>query len=84
MGMYDSVMVKCFNCGKNVEFQSKAGKCRLDKFLVRKVPTEIAIDLHGTIEVCKKCGTKIQLSIPEGMLFTKMFVDDPEEDAEEN
>lgn len=57
MGMYDSVYVEC-KCGKQVEFQSKAGDCTLASYQVDDCPLAIAGDLIGQSKLCE-CGAKI-------------------------
>lgn len=61
MGMYDSVVVNCPDCGKIVEFQSKAGKCEMETYSISSVPTEIALDLDMKKETCSSCGKQIEL-----------------------
>lgn len=64
MGMFDSVYVECPKCGKEVEFQSKAGDCELKRFHPDSVPPEVAVDLSGDSQQCE-CGTTITLEYPE-------------------
>lgn len=59
--MYDSVIGDCPHCGKQVELQSKAGDCSLDRYEVEEVPVDIAKDLalndtpwNTTCWACKK------------------------------
>lgn len=75
MGMFDSVLVKCPSCGKEVEFQSKARgwNCYLNSFRVNKVPEEIALDLDSSIEECT-CGTKIILKYRGMSKYVKMEI----------
>ena len=54
MGMYDSVMIEC-ECGREVEFQSKAGDCTCARYNIMNVPHEIAGALSGEYETCE-CG----------------------------
>lgn len=67
MGMFDSVIAEC-QCGNEVEFQSKSGRCELDRHFPDEVPAEIAHDLHGTSQTCSKCGAVITLSNPQPRL----------------
>lgn len=59
MGMFDSMYVKC-KCGREVEFQSKAGDCGLHKYTIDDCPAAIAGDLIGQSCGCK-CGKIVQL-----------------------
>jgi hypothetical protein len=65
MGMFDSVYTHCKNCWEQVEFQSKAGDCRLASYHLSQslVPVEIALDLDGKSVTCK-CGAVITLKAP--------------------
>lgn len=60
MGMFDSLYVKCRECGSAVEFQSKAGDCMLHSYSTLTVPGNVAGDLLGQAETCK-CGNRITL-----------------------
>lgn len=65
MGMFDSVTVSCTNCKQDViEFQSKAGDCRLGEYKPNQVPMAIAIDLDGSSESCPSCGHLVTLHMP--------------------
>jgi hypothetical protein len=55
MGMFDSFMATCPDCGKQVEFQSKAGDCLLNEYTVTNVPAMVACDLDGDVGSCE-CG----------------------------
>ncbi len=62
MGMFDRVLVTCPDCSEEIEFQSKAGHCNLDRFYVPKgtVPMIIALALEGQTEECE-CGCIVTL-----------------------
>ena len=60
MGMFDSVMVPCL-CGTELEFQSKAGECCLEKYRIGDAPTVILADLIGDQQTCPQCGKIILL-----------------------
>lgn len=60
MGMFDSLYVPCGNCGKSVEFQSKAGECICATYTIFDCPPAIAGDLIGQSRGCK-CGAIIQV-----------------------
>ena len=55
MGMFDSVIAACPKCKEPLEFQSKAGECRLRRYSVNSVPVEIAGSLDGDLHKCE-CG----------------------------
>lgn len=64
MGMFDSVYVNCPNCGEDIEFQSKAGECWCRSYNQNKVPTIVAFDLEGDVEICNHRGTEVEFYIP--------------------
>ena len=55
MGMYDTVVISCPDCGFLVEEQSKAGECCLLFYGAMDVPTDIANDVIGTTLSCEAC-----------------------------
>ena len=59
MGMYDSLFVKC-PCGKEIEFQSKAGDCWLIRYTIFDAPPKVAADLAGKSKQCD-CGRTVDL-----------------------
>jgi hypothetical protein len=77
MGMFDSVFVECPNCGDLVEFQSKAGRCNLDRYSIKSVPLIIAEDLAGEITQCK-CGELLEINTENLPQRVKMFISKPE------
>ena len=65
MGLFDRVWVYCPVCYNPIQFQSKAGDCKLRDFnAVEDVPLAIAADLHNTTEHCENCGMEVKLRIP--------------------
>lgn len=64
MGMYDTVIVFCPNCGEELDFQSKAGECALFFYEEDCVPLAIAADIHGSTNECTICGTIVRVSMP--------------------
>lgn len=61
--MFDRVWVACPNCGKVVEFQSKAGECDLLRFNVDNAPVDVLIDIMNDPECCD-CGTWLAVIDP--------------------
>ena len=55
MGMFDSLMVPCPQCGEDIEYQSKAGECVLTRFDINDVPACIADDVNDELQVWSKC-----------------------------
>lgn len=64
MGMYDSVMVPCPECGQYAEFQSKSGMCLLDTYSLGDAPDDVLMDVNRhSPHKCEKCGTKYSVEI---------------------
>lgn len=63
MGCFDTLKVRCPACGTAIEFQSKAGDCRMRTYNRRNVPPEIAGALDGAIEECSKCERGVELFV---------------------
>ena len=57
MGMYDSVNLRCPNCGANYDAQSKGGDCILALYELNEAPADVLSDInrHSPFE-CEKCG----------------------------
>ena len=76
--MLDSVIYKC-ECGKEVEWQSKADDCVLANYSNMDVPVTIANDINGEIQKCK-CGRYYKISgcaLPQRIGMKVTLVDDP-------
>lgn len=63
MGMFDSVVATCPKCGCEIEFQSKAGTCNLNRFQLDEVPVEIASNINGELRECENCGEMYRIQI---------------------
>lgn len=62
MGMFDTVVARCPECGQELEFQSKAGPCDLKRYKSTSVPPEIACSLSGDTMSCSKCGCLVEIT----------------------
>lgn len=56
MGMFDSVYAPCAHCGSEIEYQSKAGECCMDRYTVETAPVEVLIDILNEPHYCAGCG----------------------------
>lgn len=56
MGMFDTVLIPCTSCGKNVEMQTKDGECALREYTTEDIPWNLAYSLDGRSETCQHCG----------------------------
>lgn len=63
MGMFDSVYIRCPDCGTSIEFQSKTGDCCCIGYTLDDVPSNVARGIDGDIEECPECGRMVQIKI---------------------
>ena len=63
MGMFDSVMVKCPNCGQENEFQSKSGECFLEVYTLENCPDDVMANVNRHSPCECDCGTKYEVDI---------------------
>jgi predicted RNA-binding Zn-ribbon protein involved in translation (DUF1610 family) len=64
MGMFDSVLFECPECGNTIEEQSKAGNCHLDRFDQSGVPINIAVSIEGDMVYCAECSNSFIIKAP--------------------
>lgn len=72
MGMFDTVVAECPKCAAQIEFQSKAGPCVLQRYSAHNVPPEVAQDIDGDTEWCK-CGEKVTIRLSQQIQRVRMF-----------
>lgn len=78
MGMFDSIYITCPHCGKDIEYQTKAGECTLNSFYpqTEAIPTYILSSVFndGDKIYCEFCGEPylIRFDIPP---ITKVIVE---------
>jgi len=64
MGMFDSVMVPCPQCGEEHEAQSKSGLCCLDFYPLKDAPDVTLADVNRHAPfTCAKCACVFQVNI---------------------
>ena len=63
MGMFDSVMVPCPNCGTTNEFQSKGGDCVLATYSLEDAPFNVLGDVNRWPVSCRRCGTGYRVEV---------------------
>ena len=56
MGMFDSIIFHCTDCGEKIEAQSKGGACSLCKYSLDRVPISVALDCNRHAPFICKCG----------------------------
>lgn len=65
MGMFDSVWVKCPNCGDENEFQSKSGECVLANYDLDNCPADVLENVNRHAPLKCECGVMYQVDIKE-------------------
>ena len=65
MGLFDSVYVDCPHCGKQVEFQSKAGDCSMSVYSLDSAPSYVVRDILNEPMHCGACGGWMALIDPQ-------------------
>lgn len=64
MGMFDTVMAPCPECGERAEFQSKGGDCTLAMYLLEEAPADVLSDVNRHSPMtCKKCSTVFSVEV---------------------
>lgn len=64
MGVYDTVMVACPECGERHQFQSKSGECMLDVVELEDCPVEILADVNRhSPYTCFECETMFEVDL---------------------
>ena len=63
MGMYDSVMVICPECGTGNEFQSKSGECLLDVYTLEDCPDDVLVNINRHSPHKCSCGVLLEVDI---------------------
>ena len=76
MGLYDTVYMRCTNCGNKMGIQSKAGECDLNEYQLHDVPPAIAGSLVGEVIKCENCG---QTHLVRGHVYLNLFAVDDDE-----
>jgi predicted RNA-binding Zn-ribbon protein involved in translation (DUF1610 family) len=63
MSMFDTVFVKCPNCGSMVSCQSKSGQCLMYTYTMNNVPDDVLFGLIGDsgYKQCHSCGNELVL-----------------------
>lgn len=63
MGMFDSVYIKCPDCGTSIEFHSRTGDCCLTSYTLDDAPSDVLCGLDGDKEMCPECGREVAIEI---------------------
>lgn len=63
MGMFDTVIVSCPNCGEEVGFQSKSGECMLRCYILEDCPDDVLSNVNRHAPYDCDCGSNFQVDI---------------------
>lgn len=68
MGLYDTVMAPCPDCGTRSEFQSKGGACLLRTWTLPEEAADIPADVLSDVNrhapnECGECGTQYYVAV---------------------
>ena len=62
MGLFDTVLVGCPECGHLTEAQSKSGPCNLDVFTLDEAPIDVMSDVNRHAPfTCGECGATFKV-----------------------
>jgi len=63
MGVYDTVLINCPNCGLESEFQSKSGACILEHYTLENCPDDVMTNVNRHSPSLCECGTLFEVDI---------------------
>ena len=63
MGMFNTILVPCPNCGEEIEFQTKSGTRMLERYNISRVPEEEVRGILGRTTECIECGYTIEIEV---------------------
>jgi hypothetical protein len=63
MGLYDTVLVMCPECGESSELQSKGGACKLETYGLYEAPDDVLLDINRHGPVNCSCGVKFTVEV---------------------
>ena len=61
MGVYNTILVPCPECGNEVEFQTKSGDCSLTTYSILCAPYEEVKGIMGRNNYCRECNTEVTI-----------------------
>lgn len=70
MGVFDTLHLRCTNCGGNISIQSKAGPCCLADYSLVTAPMSVISDVDGETVYCPDCEMVFVIEV-EMMLYLK-------------
>ena len=63
MGLYDTILVECPNCGTEHEFQSKSGKCMMRTYTLHDCPKDVMFNANRHSPRECDCGISFEVDI---------------------
>lgn len=90
MGMFDTIVIECPNCGNEIECQSKSGDCTLKRMSLGRAcekGDEALFDINRHApHVCDKCArewvVKVKMMAIATIVRASDYVEEDEEDEE--
>lgn len=63
MGMFDTILARCPECGEVNEFQSKGGECFLEQYDLSNCPEDVLSDANRHSPQECDCGAMLSIDI---------------------
>ena len=63
MGVFDTVLANCPNCGELNEFQTKSGKCTLETYNLKNCPEDVLANVNRHSPVKCECGSYFEIDL---------------------
>ena len=73
MGCYNSILAKCKECGKTIEFQTKSGSCCQSEFNINDAPLQELQGVEGDLLTCE-CGTNNKIVVREKIMHKARII----------
>lgn len=70
MGMYDTIIFNCPDCGEEINAQSKSGYCNLKTYPFNCVPSDVAVDANRHAPFICVCGNRFKFAKPTVVALT--------------
>lgn len=72
MGVYDTIIVKCPNCGADYNAQSKSGPCEMREYSLAEAPEDVLVDVNRHAPFECECGCVFEVGENRAAVGTTM------------
>ena len=72
MGIYDTIIVQCPNCGKPYNAQSKSGPCEMREYSLAEAPEDVLVDVNRHAPFECECGCVFEVGENRHVVATVM------------